>query len=266
MKLPVDSIRPNRAQPRRFFDDEALKALALSIEENGLITPISVRPCQDGYELIAGERRLLAHKMLGLSTIAAVVEEADDERSAALALIENLQREDLDFLEEALAMRELLGTEKSQKELAKKLGLSQSAVANKLRLLQLPRVTLERLAEAGLTERHARALLPLSEDERLNIAVDYVIKKHLTVAGTEKYVEELLSKRPSAGKRVFILKDLRLFTGAINRAVDVMKEAGIDASSTKTENDSEITFTIVIPKAANKRPCRAFDEKSKSGT
>lgn len=254
VNIPVSEIRPNRAQPRRFFDEDSLRALAASIEENGLITPISVRKEADGYELIAGERRLLAHKMLGRETIPAIIDSADDERSAVLALIENLQREDLDFLEETLAMKSLLASVGTQKELAKRLGISQPAVANKLRLLALPRVTLERLAQAGMTERHARALLPLCEDERLEAAVTQIIEKRLTVAKTEKLVERIKNSRPQNKSRILILKDLRLFTGAISRAVDVMKEAGIDAVSKKTEDDNEITFTIVIPKTPSRRP------------
>ena len=254
VNLPVSQIRPNRAQPRRFFDEDSLRALADSIKENGLITPVSVRREGDGYELIAGERRLLAHKMLGLDTIPAIIDSADDEKSAVLALIENLQREDLDFLEEALAIKALLESVGTQKELAKRLGLSQPAIANKLRLFALPRITLERLAQAGFTERHARALLPLCEDERLEAAVTHVIEKRLTVTKTEKLVERLKTERPRNKSRILILKDLRLFTGAINRAVDVMKEAGIDATSTKTEDDNEITFTIVIPKSPSHRP------------
>lgn len=253
--LPLEEIRPNPSQPRRIFDETSLMGLAASIEENGLLCPVCVRRVGDGYELIAGERRTMAFRMLGRRTIPAIVERADDGRSAALALIENLQRCGLDFLEEALAMRALLENGGyTQKELAMRLGISQPALANKLRLLHLPRASLERLAQAGCTERHARALLPLAEDERLPQAVGRVIDGGLTVSKTEKLVQKLLDAKPGRGGRLLILKDLRLFTSTISRAVDVMKEAGIDASSTKTEDDQTITYTIVIPKNAARRP------------
>ena len=208
-----------------------------------------MRKTAEGYELIAGERRTMAFRLLGRETIPAIVTELDDGQSAALALIENLQRSDLDFLEEALALRELLRIRGcSQKELALSLGISQPALANKLRILQLPRTVLERLAQAGCTERHARALLPLAEDARLEKTAERVIASSLTVARTEKLVARLLEAPARRGRRTLILKDLRLFTSAINRAVDVMKEAGIAASSVKTEDGDAITYTIVIPK------------------
>lgn len=251
VELPLDRITPNRAQPRKAFDEGSLRSLADSIEKNGLLCPISVRKAENGYELIAGERRMLAFRLLGRETIPAIVRRADDEDSAVLALVENLQRRDLTFFEEALALRALLDESGCpQKELALRLGTSQSALANKLRLLTLPREALQALADAGLGERHARALLPLAGDERLLPAVGRVIESHMTVARTEAFVEKLLAVREKRGGRILILKDLRLFTSTIHRAVDVMKEAGIDAVSTKTEDDDAITYTIVIPKKA----------------
>jgi ParB family chromosome partitioning protein len=261
VEIPLDEVRPNPAQPRRVFEEASLHSLAASIEENGLICPISVRRLENGFELIAGERRTMAFRLLGRDKIPAIVEDADDERSATLALIENLQRSDLDFLEEALALRSLLELGgHTQKELAMRLGLSQPSLANKLRVLHLPRVSLERLAQAGCTERHARALLPLAEDDRLPLAVERVVTHSMTVAKTEKMVARLLETQERRGGRLLILKDLRLFTSTINRAVDVMKEAGIDASSTKTEDADRITYTIVIPKSASRRPHLAAQE------
>jgi len=255
IEVPLARLRPNPAQPRRFFEEQAIAGLAASIEENGLLQPVSVRRTQDGYELIAGERRTMAFRLLGRETIPAIVAEVDDGQSAALALIENLQRSDLDFLEEATALRELLKMRGcSQKELALQLGISQPALANKLRILQLPRGVLERLAQAGCTERHARALLPLAQDARLAETAERVAAAPLTVAATEQLVARLLAQAPRRKHRTLILKDLRLFTSAINRAVDVMKEAGIEASSVKTEDGDAITYTIVIPK---KPACRA---------
>lgn len=249
--LPLDSIDTNPAQPRQIFEPKAMEELALSIKENGLISPVLVRKIGDRFQLIAGERRLKAFKMLGETSIPALLEEADDRRSAALAIIENMQRQDLTFFEEAQAIALLIKTQEvTQQQAAERLGLSQSAVANKLRLLRLPKRQLDRLISAGLTERHARALLPLYDDTRLEEVVTRLVKDHPTVTQTEKLVEGL-QKPPKSrqGGRILILKDLRLFTSAIGHAVEVMKQAGIEAKTEKTEDEKNIIYTIVIPKA-----------------
>ena len=163
--VPLALIDPNPAQPRRTFEKVALEELAASIKENGLLSPVSVRKVGERFQLIAGERRLMAFRLLGEEVIPALIEEADDRRSAALAIVENMQRRDLTFFEEAQAIETLIKTQGlTQQQAAQRLGLSQSAVANKLRLLKLPRTQINRLVMAGLTERHARALLPLCED------------------------------------------------------------------------------------------------------
>ncbi len=250
--IPIDSIDPNPAQPRQVFEKKALQELALSIKENGLISPIMVRKIGDRFQIIAGERRLMAYKMLGETSIPALLEEADDRRSATLAIIENMQRQDLTFFEEAQAIALLIKTQElTQQQAAERLGLSQSAVANKLRLLRLPKPQVDRLVEAGLTERHARALLPLCDDSRLEGMVTKIINAQATVKQTEKMVEELQKQqRPKQGGRILILKDLRLFTSTIGHAIEVMKQAGIDAKSEKNEDDEKIVYTIVISKAA----------------
>lgn len=250
--IPLDSIDSNPAQPRQIFEQKALEELALSIKENGLISPVLVRKTGDRFQLIAGERRLMAFKMLGETSIPALLEEADDRRSAALAIIENMQRQDLTFFEEAQAIALLIRTQElTQQQAAERLGLSQSAVANKLRLLRLPKHLVERLIAAGLTERHARALLPLCGDARLEEVVSRLVKERPTVTQTEKLIEGLQKQpRPKQGGRILILKDLRLFTSAIGRAVDMMKQAGIEAQTQKTEDEKNIIYTIVIPKAA----------------
>ena len=250
--IPIDSIDSNPAQPRQVFEKKALQELALSIKENGLISPIVVRKIGDRFQLIAGERRLMAFKMLGETSIPALLEEADDRRSATLAIIENMQRQDLTFFEEAQAIALLIKTQElTQQQAAVRLGLSQSAVANKLRLLRIPKPQVDRLVEAGLTERHARALLPLCDDPRLEGMVTKIINAQATVKQTEKMVEELQKQqRPKQGGRILILKDLRLFTSTIGHAIEVMKQAGIDAKSEKNEDDERIVYTIVISKAA----------------
>lgn len=252
--IPVDSIDSNPSQPRQSFEQKALEELALSIKENGLISPVLVRKIDDRYQLIAGERRLMAFRMLGETNIPALLDEADDRRSATLAIIENMQRRDLTFFEEAQAIALLIKTQEiTQQKAAERLGLSQSAVANKLRLLKLPKPQVDRLITAGLTERHARALLPLSQDNRLEKMVSKLIKDHPTVAQTEKWVEVMCQQtKPKKGGRILVLKDLRLFTATIGHAIEVMKQAGIEAKTQKTEDDLNIIYTIVIPKAAQK--------------
>ncbi len=257
--IPLDSIDSNPAQPRQIFDQKALEELALSIKENGLISPVLVRKVNERFQLIAGERRLMAFKMLGETSIPALLEEADDRRSAALAIIENMQRQDLTFYEEAQAIAMLIKTQAlTQQQAAQRLGLSQPAVANKLRLLRLPKRQVDRLITAGLTERHARALLPLCGYAQLEEVVSRLIKEHLTVTQTEKLVEGIQKKpAPKQGGRILILKDLRLFTSTIGHAIEVMKQAGIDAKTQKTEDEKNIIYTIVIPKASTDKKKRS---------
>ncbi|MFV0497279.1 MAG: ParB/RepB/Spo0J family partition protein [Candidatus Fimivivens sp.] len=250
--VPLDSIDANPAQPRQIFEQTALEELALSIKENGLISPILIRKKGDRFELIAGERRFKAFKMLGETSIPALLEEADDRRSATLAIIENMQRKNLTFFEEAQAIELLIKTQTlTQQQAAERLGFSQSAIANKLRLLRLPKDQVERLIATGLTERHARALLPLCDDARIEAVVTRIIKEHPTVTQTEKLVEGLQKQqKPKQGGRILILKDLRLFTSTISHAVEVMKQAGINAKTEKVEDEKNITYTIIIPKTS----------------
>ena len=170
--LPVRSIRPNPAQPRKIFRQEALTELSDSIRQHGILQPLSVRRVEGGYELIAGERRLRAAKMAGLTDIPCIIMHMDAQESGMAAMVENLQRQDLDFVEEAMGISRLLTMwHMSQEQVARLLGKSQSAVANKLRILRHSPVVLEALREGGLTERHARALLKLSEEEEKLAAV-----------------------------------------------------------------------------------------------
>lgn len=250
--IPLELIDRNPMQPRTVFDGEALEQLAASIRENGLISPIVVRKVGSRYQLIAGERRFMAFLLLDEPTIPALIEQADEERSAVLAMVENIQRCDLNFFEEALAIKSLIKTQSlTQQQAAEKLSMSQSAIANKLRLLKLPEKIRQKIAESELTERHARALLPLCFDERLENVVTAVIERRLNVSQTEKLVEETLNSKPvKKGKKIFVIRELRLFTSTISRAIDLMKQAGIDAVSQKTEDEDSITYTVVIPKSS----------------
>ena len=254
--LPVDAIAPHPHQPRRVFPHHELEELADSIRALGLLQPLTVRRSGSGWELVAGERRLRAAKLAGLTEVPCLSLQIDSQRSSLLALVENLQRKDLDFWEEALALDKLISTyHLSQEEAARRIGKSQSAVANKLRLLKLPGPVLERLRDGGATERHARALLPLGDPELQTQAADAIIKEKLTVAQTEALVEHLLhpaheapappARRP---RRVFVVKDVRLFLNTLNRGVALMRSAGVDAQCQREDRDGEILLTIHIPR------------------
>lgn len=253
--LPVDSLRPNPNQPRTQFAPEGLEELALSIAEHGILQPLSVRRGAAGYELVSGERRLRAAKLAGLKEVPCIAVDVDETASSLLALVENLQRRDLDFLEEAVALSKLITTyHLSQEEAARRIGKSQSAVANKLRLLKLPPQALDLLREHGLTERHARALLRLEGEEARLSALRYVIDHHLTVAKTEEYIENLLTPRLKQRKPTYLIKDVRFFLNTITKGLTVMKGAGIDAQCGRQETDDAILLTIRIPKAVPTRP------------
>lgn len=249
LSLPVESIRPNPDQPRRYFDPEGLEELADSIRALGILQPLTVRQVEGGWELVAGERRLRAAALASLERVPCIVVQTDSQNSSLLALVENLQRRDLDFLEEAMALDNLLRTYcLSQDEVARRIGKSQSAVANKLRLLRLPPRLLARLQETGLSERHARALLRLEHDHRLEQAVEHVCTYKLTVAQTEQFVESLLAPQKTKPKRTYVIKDVRLFLNTVARGLSMMRSAGVDAGFQRQDTDEAICLTIRIPK------------------
>ena len=249
--LPIAAISPNPDQPRRHFSKEGLEELAASIREHGVLQPLSVRRAPGGgYELIAGERRLRAARMAGLAEVPCICVAVSSRDSSLLALVENLQRRDLDFLEEASALDKLIRTyHLSQEETARRIGKSQSAVANKLRLLKLDPAALTLLREKGFSERHARALLRLEEPEAQRQAARYVAEHGLTVARTEEYVERLLAGADRPRKRpTFLLRDVRLFLNSVSRGLEMMRSAGVPADCQRHETDRAICLTITIPK------------------
>lgn len=251
--LPVSAIAPNPNQPRQTFSQDGLEELAASLRLYGVLQPLSVRKAAGGYELISGERRLRAAKLAGLTEVPCILVQADDQSSSLLALIENLQRRDLDFVEEAAALERLIHTfHLSQEEAAKRIGKSQSAVANKLRLLKLPPDVLTLLRDHHATERHARALLRLSDPEQQRQAAQMVVEQSFTVARTEEYIEQLLhpAPHPPRKKPAFILKDVRLFLNSVTRGLSMMKSAGVDAACDRQDTDDSILLTIRIPKQA----------------
>ena len=256
--LSTEDIVPNPVQPRKLFDDEGLEELSRSIKDYGILNPLSVRLRGSRYELVAGERRLRAARLAGLKEVPCILLDVNMEDASLIALVENLQRRDLDFIEEANGINQLIRMfGMSQEEAARRIGKSQSAVANKLRLLRLPQDVLEGLRQNGLTERHGRALLRLPDRESQRAALLYIIDNGLTVAATDAYIDALLQapeapEEPEAPKaesrRTFVLKDVRVFLNTLSRSIDLMKQGGIDAGVRREETEDQLILTISIPK------------------
>ena len=243
--LPARAIRPNPAQPRKVFRQESLDELAESIKCHGILQPLSVRRVGTGYELIAGERRLRAGILAGLAELPCIVMSMGEKESGVVALVENLQRQDLDFIEEARGISKLMALwALSQEEAAKVIGKSQSSVANKLRILKHSPQVLEALREGNLTERHGRALLKLpTEPEKLR-AIDTIVGMGMSVARTERYIEQLLSEKESRNPSA----NVSHFLNHVNQSLARIQLSGIPAVSERKETDSQIVLTITIPK------------------
>ena len=266
--VAVEDIVPSPVQPRQYFSPEGLEELSRSIAEHGVLQPLSVRAKGERFELIAGERRLRAAKMAGLHEVPCLVMDVDMEKSGLIALVENIQRRDLDFIEEAEGIHQLIRLfGLSQEQAARRLGKSQSAVANKLRLLRLPEDVLHRLRAEGLSERHARALLRLPDAESQRRALDFIVDQRMNVAAAEEYIERLCAapapvlpeettapapepeEEPKPRRRsIFLMKDVRLFLNTLDRRLGMMRSGGIDAALERSESDSELTLTVRIPK------------------
>ena len=243
--LPPRAIRPNPAQPRKVFREEALAELADSIRQHGILQPLSVRRAEGGYELIAGERRLRAAQMAGLSEIPCIVMNMDDRESGMAAMVENLQRQDLDFVEEAQGISRLMEVwQLSQDQAARMLGKSQSAIANKLRLLRHSPRVLQQLRESGLTERHGRALLKLKSEEEKLAAISVITQQAMNVARAEKYIQELQKSAGKGPQRV----NVGVFLNNLSQSLARIQSSGIPAVSERRETEDEIVLTITIPK------------------
>lgn len=235
VEIPITCIRPNRSQPRRVFAEDELCSLAQSIASNGILQPLTVRRVsQSEYELIAGERRLRASIMVGLQKVPCIVMKCSDRQSAVYALLENLQRADLNMFEEARAIRKLiLDCSLTQERVAKQLGKKQSTIANKLRLLRLNEEEQEKIIDAGLTERHARVLLKLDGEQRKQV-LEKAVSGNLNVKQTEILVERALQQSKTKGQHAkIIIKDVRIFMNTLNKAIDTMRLSGIDALTEK---------------------------------
>lgn len=249
-ELPINTIKPNPNQPRKFFDATALRELSESITQYGVLQPITVRKIRCGYEIVTGERRYRASQLAGLSTIPAIVINADNDKSAILALLENLQREDLSFFEIAEGYQRLIKEQgMTQDDIAKKLGKSQSTVANKIRLLKLTPIVRKIIREYALTERHARALLNLDPEKQL-IAVRTICDNNLNVRQTEEMISGMIREKVKKTQKIKVneIHDIRLFTNTVKQAVDLMRESGADAQMEKNDFEWGTQYIIKIIK------------------
>lgn len=251
LEIDIHLIIPNPHQPRTEFNENDISTLADSIAQNGILQPLSVRKSGEKYELIAGERRLRAAKLCGFRVVPCIVHEISERHSAILALVENIQRQDLSFFDEAVAIEKLITYYgMTQEDAAAKLGKAQSTIANKLRLLRLTEDERELIVRFNLTERHARALLKLgSEADRLSV-LEKIVKNNLNVERTERLIDEYIGRervKASYKKRSKVFQNVKMFVNTINRAVETMQAAGISADSRKIENDEYIEYRVRIP-------------------
>ncbi|MBS4201408.1 nucleoid occlusion protein [Bacillus sp. FJAT-49732] len=250
-KIPVSHIIPNRFQPRTIFDETKIEELARTIHTHGIIQPIVVRELGiNQYEIIAGERRFRAIQLLGWDEVPAIIKNLSDTETASIALIENLQREELTPIEEAMAYGKLLELHNlTQEALAQRLGKGQSTVANKIRLLKLPEEVQEALLQKKITERHARALIPLKDPEKQVQVMNLIIEKGLNVKQAEEQVVKLLTvvEKPKSKRRA-ISKDMRIAVNTIRQSLSMVTDSGIKLDSEEEEFEEYYQFTIKIPK------------------
>ncbi len=262
--IAVEKIIPNPQQPRKFFCDDELQGLARSIAANGVLQPLCVRPAGECFELISGERRLRASRMAGLKAVPCIICDASDKDSAVYALLENIQRSDLHFFEEAEALQCLISQHSiSQTEAAALLGRSQAAVSNKLRLLRIPETIREQIRRSGLSERHARSLLRFQTEDAMKKALRQILLQNMSAEQAEKDLpvvkKESLQESEQQGKKenqrqTTVYKNIRIFLNTFNHAVDIMRNAGINAGTDEEETDEYYIYTVKIPKNHNRVP------------
>jgi len=251
LNLPLDAVKPNPYQPRRIFDQDGLDELAASIKVYGVLQPISVRDMGNaGYELVAGERRLRASRLAGLSSIPAILIDITDTDSAVIAIIENLQRKDLHFFEEAEGFRNLMNDYAfTQEALANKIGKNQSTIANKLRILKISRKLQKEIIENDLTERHARALLRLNSETDMQNVLDKVIADELTVRKTEELIDSMVSYKEPKSKAVPLkayIRDIRILTNSIKEDLEMMRLSGMDTHFDMQETSTGYNIYIAL--------------------
>ena len=256
VQVPVERVQPNRYQPRAIFNNEKISELAQTIHTHGMIQPIVLRRLnEEDYELIAGERRWRAVQSLGWETVPAIIREMNDSQTASVALIENLQREELTVIEEAVAYAKLLELHQiTQEALAQRLGKSQSTIANKLRLLKLPESVQQAVMDKKITERHARALIALKEEEQQEKILAEIIEKQLNVKQTEERIAKLNNPAPKKKKPKMkgVNKDMRIAMNTIRQSLTMVTDTGIDLETDEEDHDDYYQITIKIPKGKKK--------------
>lgn len=268
LDIPTIQIRPNKTQPRKTFDEDELRLLSQSIATNGILQPLTVRRLsQTEYELVAGERRLRAAVLAGLTKVPCVLIKCTDKESAIFALLENIQRADLNMFEEARGISRLIRKYGlTQEDAAIRLGKKQSTVANKLRLLKLSMEEQDWILQAGLSERHARALLRIDDEEVRKEVLSRIVAENLSAKDTEDLIVKLLCRAtvtnsPTQDKK-FIVRDVRIFVNTITKAVDTMRLSGINAVAKKSETEEYIEYTVKIPKSDATKQVQAKKSKS----
>lgn len=262
VKVPIGQIFPNPYQPRKSFDEAALEELSASIAQYGVLQPLLVSPAEDGrYLLIAGERRLRASRMAKLTEVPVIISDYTNQQIAEIALIENLQREDLHFLEEAEGYEQLMEQfHLTQEAMAARVGKKQSTIANKLRLLRLSPAVRKVLVDAGLSERHARALLKLEDDAKRLEVLEVVVAKNYSVRQTEEYINKLLEdNQQEKRRRMVIVNDVRIYLNSIKQVVNAIKDVGIPVNMEQTVEGDEVIVSVRIknqkkPKGGNSKP------------
>lgn len=262
VKVPIGQIFPNPYQPRKSFDEAALEELSASIAQYGVLQPLLVSPTEDGrYLLIAGERRLRASRMAKLTEVPVIISDYTNQQIAEIALIENLQREDLHFLEEAEGYEQLMEQfHLTQEAMAARVGKKQSTIANKLRLLRLSPAIRKVLVDAGLSERHARALLKLDDDAKRLEVLEVVVAKNYSVRQTEEYINKLLEdNQQEKRRRMVIVNDVRIYLNSIKQVVNAIKDVGIPVNMEQTVEGDEVIVSVRIknqkkPKGGNSKP------------
>ena len=247
--IDIHSIEANDHQPRTHFENEKIQELAVSIQQNGLLQPIVVRPYQGKYQIVVGERRYRACLLAGIEEVPCLVQEYDEEQTATAAIVENVQRENLSAIEEALAYQQILDTQNiTQEELAKKVGKKQSTIANKLRLLQLPMTVQEAVRRKDISERHARALLKLDTTAKQNNMLREIMDKGLNVEQTEQKIKSKIESKKPKPKTKSISQNLKIAMNTIDQAAKMVEQAGVETTVDISETDEEVIYVIKMKK------------------
>ena len=251
--IEIGLLLPNKSQPRSDFNDAAIRSLAESVRENGILQPVCVRKCGAMYEIISGERRMRAAKLIGLERIPCIIMSVDDEQSAVLALIENIQRKDLSYFEEALAIEKLISVYGlTQENAAARLGKAQSTIANKLRLLRFTDSERSLLISGNLSERQARALIRIDDAALRKKAIENVVMRHLSLEQTEQLVNDIIQAKPKkqplkVKKNAMFIAPPRIYMNSINQLIKRMKESNVPCETSVGKNGTYYEYVIKFP-------------------